>query len=507
MRTAVKTAFFMVILTFVSKCFGFIREMVMANFYGTSFITDVYVMSSNILIVLFGGIITAISTAYIPIYSKIAEQKGEAEGDCFTSRVISILLIITVVISAIGILFSSQIVSIFIQGFSGETARLASVFIKILFSYVIFSAIAGIVQSYLQYKGIFLPQIISGYFVSICAIAVIIISAYTNYYLLPFGLLIGYLIRCIVMMLFARKKCNMRLQFQIKSDASIRELALLALPTFISSYMVNINQYVNKTLASFLPEGSISALNYASLLNNMIMGVTITILSTIIYPKLIKANSLDQIDKTNQLINTGMNLILIIALPCSLGCMLYSKPIIQIVYERGVFDSAATAITSSAFFFYSAGLLFMSCNALFTKIFYSRHNTTTPMMIAGFTILLNIGLNLILVRFLAHDGLALATTIATFINTVMLFAVLKRKYPSIKVVQSKKKLISILLAAVISVGFSYPLFSILNVLSINIIIKVALTSAFAAIVYLCILLILKIDEIYLLKHLFKRNQE
>ena len=112
--------------------------------------------------------------------------------------------------------------------------------------------------------------------------------------------------------------------------------------------MQYINQFVDKTLASRLVEGSISALNYASLLNNVIIDITITILATIIYPKLTQANSLKQYDRFNELVYKGFNVVVIIS-PFSLGAMVYSNQVVQIIYERGAFDITATAMTSSAF--------------------------------------------------------------------------------------------------------------------------------------------------------------
>ena len=153
----VQTAVMMGILTLISKLFGFVREMVMANYYGASYITDAYGMAFTILTVLFGGIIAAISTAYMPVYSRINETQGKQEGDAFTSGILNLLLAVSIVISIIGIIFSDQLIAVLASGFSGETAKLASFFVKVLFSYVIFSSTAGVLESYLQYKGVFLP--------------------------------------------------------------------------------------------------------------------------------------------------------------------------------------------------------------------------------------------------------------------------------------------------------------------------------------------------------------
>lgn len=506
-KTAAQTAILMAILTLVSKCFGFVREMVMANYYGATYVTDAYVMSTTILSVLFGGLIAAISTAYIPIFSTINEKDGEIVGNRFTSSVINLMLIVTVMISFIGILFSDQIISIFASGFSGETAKLASFFVKVLFSYVIFSSITGILESYLQYKGTFLPQIISGYVISICTIIAIIISTYTSYYYLAYGILAGYFLLCTMMVIIAKRR-GYKYSITFIRDENVKEIISLAIPTFIGSYIIFINQFIDKTLASNLVEGSISALNYASLINNMIMSITVTILATIIYPKLTKANSLEQYDKFNDIISTGLNIVVIIALPCSLGAMVYSSQVVQIVYERGAFGSVATLMTSSAFFYYVSGLLFMSINSLLTKVYYSIHDMKTPMIFAGIGVIINIVLNLILIQFMAHSGLALATSIAALCNTIMLYLSLRRKHPNIHIFKSRSKLLKIAIAAFISVGVSYIVYLfVIMPLSHIIVARLAqllFAVAVAGLVYLGLLIALKVDEVKLISQIIRK---
>lgn len=507
-RTAAQTAVLMAVLTLISKLFGFIREMVMANFFGASFITDAYAMSFTILTVLFGGIITAISTAYMPVYSRINESKGKEAGDGFTSGVLNLLLTVTIVISILGIIFSDPIIAIFASGFSGETARLASFFVKVLFSYVIFSSTAGIQESYLQYKGVFLPQIISGYYVSICTIAAIVISAYTSYYYLAFGMLAGYFMRFITLGIITRRR-GFHYSPVFRYDTTIKEIMVMAIPTFIGSYALYINQFVDKTLASRLVEGSISALNYAALLNGLITGLTITILSTMIYPKLTQAVSLKQYGRYNNILSTGFSIVIMVALPCSLGAMLYSGQIVQIVYERGAFDLKATAMTSSAFLFYAAGLLFLSVNDLMTKAYYSMCDMKTPMIFAGISVIINIALCLILVRPMAHNGLALATSIAALCNTMLLWTGIRKKYPYVKLLESKNTLIKIIVSAVAAVGISYIVYAFAIVPSSHVIVMRTAQLGFAVVVavavYLLLLKVLRVEELKLLKMLLGRE--
>lgn len=508
MRTAAQTAFLMAIFTLVSKCLGFIREMVMANYFGATYITDAYTMSLTILTVLFMGIIAAVSTAYMPLYSKIIENTGHSEGVRFTNGVINCLLLISILISIIGILFSDQLIAVLASGLTGKTAALASYYIKVLFSYIIFSSTASILESYLQYKGVFLPQIFSGYFISICTIVAIIISAYTSCYFLAYGMVIGYALRFFAIFFIARRK-GYHHSFRMPPKEAMREIITLAIPTFIGSYVVYINQFVDKTLASRLAEGSIAALNYAVLLNGMIVGITISVLSTIIYPKLTQANSLEQYERFNSIADKGLHIILIIALPLSLGSMLYSHQVVQIVYERGAFDSVATLKTSAAFFYYSLGLVFTSLNDLLTRIYYAMRNMKNPMIFAGIGVIINIMLNLILVQFMGIRGLALATSTAAFFNTILLIAGIHKNYKSVHLLRSKRKLAKITFASIVSVGISYIIY-LLVVIPLNHIIVARIVQLFiavfiAVIIYLILLFLLKVDEIKLVGALIRKD--
>ncbi len=505
-RSVAQTAVLMAVLTLISKLFGFVREMILAGFFGANYIVDAYVMSNTILTTLFGGIIVAISTAYMPLFSQISEEEGKDEGDRFTSSIMYLLILITIGISLIGIIFSNQIVMIFASGFKGETAKIAVFFIKILFSYIIFSSIAGILESYLQYKGIFIPQIISGYFISICMSIGIIISAYTNSYYLAFGTLAGHFLRCLVVAYFARKN-GYKQQRKIKLEKNLKELFKLAFPVFIGSYITYINLFIDKTLASNLAEGSIAALNYASLLNVMIINVTITILSTIIYPKLSQANSLKQKSRFNELVSTGFNLVVIIGIPCSLGAMIYNTQAIQIIYERGSFDRLATSMTASAFMYYAAGMIFIAANEYVVRVFYSIKDMKTPMILGSISIIINIILNLILVNFMEHNGLALGTSIAAVINFAQLMFCLKRKHADIRIIASKKKLCKIIIAAIAAIIGSYISYSLIidymSRIIVARVIQLGLAVLVAVCLYLLLLVVFKIEEVKLIKQIIK----
>ncbi|HZK72342.1 MAG TPA: murein biosynthesis integral membrane protein MurJ [Clostridia bacterium] len=503
-RTAAHTFMFMAALTLISKLLGFIREMIMANFYGTSYIVDAYVMATTIPSIIFGGIFGAVAIAYMPTYSKIHRKDGETGSNKFTSQVINIIVILSIIASLIGIFLSDQIVQIFASGFEGETAKLTSFFVKITFTYVVFTATGNILGSYLNYKGIFLKPIIAGYFQNLAVIVVIIISSFSTHYILALGMLIGAGLRLIYLFIISTK-AGYKYTPSFSFNKTVRSIIGLAIPVFIGTYIDQINTFVDKTLASRLPEGSVAALNYGMILVGLFTGLTVTLLVTMIYPRITKASTNEDWADFNDVIEKGMNVIIIISVPISFGIIAFSDEVVQIVYERGAFDAFATGITAGAFFYYGIGLVFFSLNALFVKIFYSLHNTKVSIICAGLSVIINVSLDFLLIGPMAQDGLALATSIAASVNTLLLYYWIKYKYPQIRIMKSKRKMAKIVSSAAIAVGFAY----LTNwLLTSNIwmprMMYIGSSVIVAVLMYYVLLRIFKIDETKLIGQVFRK---
>ncbi len=504
--TAAQTALLMAVFTMGSKLVGFIREMVLANYYGAGVITDAYVMAQSIPNMLFASLFSAVAISYMPTFSKKHELDGEEEANLFTSRVLNILVLISAVSALLGFLCPDILVKFFASSFSPEQAALTESYLKITMCLLMFSSISTLLEAFLQYKGVFLPQIILGYSQSASIIVFIIISAYTSHYYLAFGVLVGNIVRCLGVSALAKRR-GLRYSFNWELGDTTKNIVMLALPIFIGGSINQINAFVDKSLASGLATGSVAALNYANLISNMILTVTSTILVTLIYPKLTQANSLEDYDRVNNIMERGINVVFIIAAPCTLGAMAYSGPVIQAVYERGAFDASASALTEPAFFWYAAGILFQGLALLLTKLYYSMGNTKTPVVYAAIAAVTNIILNLVLVGPMKQGGLALATSVAAGINVIQLYFGLRRKYPRIQLLRSKRKVVKILLATEVAVGASLAVYHILPAASgLMGLIYLGAAVCVAAVVYLVLLVVMKIDEVNLIKDLFSRGR-
>lgn len=503
MRNAAQTAMLMAILTLGSKLLGFIREAVMAGFFGTSYITDAYVMATSIPGMIFAGVFGALATAYLPIFSQKIERHSIGEGNRYTSDVINILLLLSFLSAAVGFFFSQEIVRFFASGFHGERAALTVYFVKITFAYVIFASVAGILESYLKYFNVFLYQIVINYALPLMVIVFIVISAKFGFYLLAYGLLVGNAIRFLFLYKVTKKK-GFRYTKGFISKTTLRQILIMAIPVFIGSSAAQINIFVDKTLASRLEVGSVSALNYANIIITLVTGLTVTILSTMAYPKLAKANAMKDHERFLNIFNMGVNLILIISIPLTLGTMVFHKQIIQLVYERGAFSAAATSMTANATFYYAIGMTFSALVTFIAQVFYSQYDAKSPVYAGILSVVTNVSLNLALVRVMKCNGLALSTSIANIMNFLLLCILLKKRFPYLSLRSFKRILIKVIFSATISILIALFTYSILGKLffASHVVLLIGAVCA-AGLSYLIMLHLFKIEELNLLRKMVK----
>ncbi|NMA93204.1 MAG: murein biosynthesis integral membrane protein MurJ [Clostridiales bacterium] len=500
--TTAQLAVGIAILTLGTKLLAFVRELVLANFFGAGTVTDAYVMAQSIPNILLAGLISAAAISYMPIFSRITESEGLREGNLFTSRLLNAMLIISVAAAVLGAIFARHLVSVFARGYDEPTAALTAWYLRPAFAMAIFNVLVYIFEAFLQYKEIFFPQIIFGYLQNISVIAFVVIAAKTDYHLLILGTLVGWVARGLGCLWTARRR-GYRYSADFKFDAAVKEAVTLALPIFIGGSVNQINTFVDRALASDLRSGSVSALNYGNTIINSIVMLTVSILVIIVYPKLNKAFAAGDRERVGELAERGINILALISIPFSMGAMLYARPVIQLIYEHGAFDAAATDLTSSAFFYYAIGLSFITFNQLITKVFYSMHDTKTAVGCSVVAVAVNIVLNLILVRYMQHSGLALATSIAQALNAALLWYSFRRKHPDIELLSSKRKLLQVFIFSAISVGISYLCFRLLNDTIICSQMPSMLAAlALAVLLYLLLLKIAKFSELSLIKDLF-----
>lgn len=503
--TTAQTAIIMAILTVGGKVLGFLREMILANYYGTGAVTDAYVMAQSIANAILAGAISAAATSYMPTFSAKVEKDGMREGDLFTSRLINLLVLVSGSVFILGSVFSKPLVRLLANGFEGEAASLTAFYLKGAFFAIVFNAIVVILEAYLQYGGIFLPQLVLGYVQNISIIIVTVISSRGSSKLLILGLVIGWGFRAIGLMVLSGKR-GFKYSADFAVTDAVKEAAVLALPVFIGGSVNQINTLVDKTLASGLDGGSVSALNYGNLIVGVISAMTVTVMVTMLYPRMNQAFTLGDYDRIGSIAERSINLIVLITVPCTFGCMLFAKPAIRLIYERGAFGEGSTELTSTAFFYYALGLTFIAIAQIITKLFYSMHNTKTAVKCSVISMVLNVVLNLILVKVMGHAGLALATSIAQFCNAGLLYYVFRCRYPKISLVKSPKKIILTVIFSAVSVGGAFFAYKLMERMALSQLVSLGTAVILAVAVFFILIKVAGFDELKIVESLLKRGK-
>lgn len=421
------TALVLMLIILTSKITGFFRDIVLAQTFGAGEITDAYLTALNIPVVLFDGISAALGTTFIPIYFKVKSSKGQDEVNKFTSNILNIVILISLVFVLLGVIFTPYIVKIFAVGFKEEVFDLTVNYSKILIFSMVFIAINGLVSSYLVASGnVYISGAITIPF-NIFIIIAIIFASVTESYVMVYGTLIAYIAQLLFQLpLLIKKGYKYRLTVNLR-DENIRQILFLVIPVFLGSYINQINAVVNRTLASTLDSGSITALNYANKLNMFAVGVIAVAISTIMYPILSKLASEGDKELFKIKLSKSINIIVIIMLPIMVVMTTFSTEIVKVLFEEGPFNSHDTYLTSTALFFYSIGILAYGLKELLAKSFYSLQDTKTPVRNATISVVINIVFSIILANIMGIGGLALASSISATATTMLLLISLRKK--------------------------------------------------------------------------------
>lgn len=490
------------IITILSKVTGFFRDIVLSHFYGASSISDAYIVSITISSVLFSLIITGISTAYIPMYKQIEYDVSRPAAISFTSNLINIIMIITTIIIGIGLIFPYPIVKVFALGFDSKTLETAVIFTRIGIIGIYFTSLTQLLVGYLQLNGKFVIPAMIGFPFNLIIILSIYVSAQTNIILLAIGSVLAALFQFIFLFPSLSKtpfRYSPNMQFK---DPHIKKMSLIVFPIMIGISIDQINLMVDKTLASTIVEGGISALTYASRLNDFVQGIFVLSFVTVMFPVISNLAAQKNIAEFKKSISEVISSVILIVVPASVGMMILSKPIIRLLFGHGNFDEQAIQMTSQALFYYSIGMIGYAIREILNRTFYSLQDSKTPMINASFAVVLNIVLNIILSSFMGLKGLALATSISALICSLLLGVNLRKKIGPFGIKENMKTLLKVISASSM-MGIVIYLMNENAFTNWSASLKIIVVIIIGVITYFILLVFLKVKELKMLIQFIK----
>lgn len=416
------------VIAFVSRILGFFREVIIASIFGAKAITDAYLVAQVLPLTLAGLVGGALTTVFIPVFLEEKEKNGEDKAWYAANTVLSVSLVYLVVALFLSYLFTEQFLRLIAPGFPSDRLELAILMTRLLLPSLLFYGLLGILTGLSQSYKQFLVPGIGGLLHNICIIlSVLILGRSLPPFSLALGNVLGVFLQAFLVFIYLKSRLPYIKWHMDFSHPAIRKTFYLMIPILLGTSVSYINTIIDRIFASGLPEGSISALNFGARVKDLPVSLFASSLSVAIYPTTSELVVEGKNDKIVDLLNKAIRLTWMIVIPASIGLIVLDKEIIRLLFERGAFDSRATILTASALRYYSLGLFAFSASPIVARTFYSFQDTVTPVGIAFLAVGLNICLNAILVRLMAHSGLALATSISSIFSFILLLVLLRRK--------------------------------------------------------------------------------
>jgi putative peptidoglycan lipid II flippase len=419
--------------TFLSRLFGLVREQTFAFLFGAGFATDAFVAAfriPNLLRDLFAE--GALSAAFIPVFTDYLVNKDKKEAFRLGNLIVNALLIVLSAVVLIGILATPWIVDLIAPGFKAIPGKseLTILLARIMFPFLPLLSLAAVAMGMLnslRHFGIpaFSPalfnigMIFSGFF--LCPLFDPPILG------MAFGALIGGLGQWACQLPGLRREGYRYRPIVSFSDPGVKRIIVLMTPAILGLASTQINIFVNTVIASFLPQGSPSYLNYSFRLMHFPLGVFGVAVATVTLPIVATYAARRDIPNVLATCSSSLRLVFFLTLPSIFFLAGASKPIVSTLFQHGLFTYGDTILTSQALIFYSFGLFSYASIRVVAPVFYALGDTKTPVKVSVLTVVLNIALNLAFMRPLGFRGLALATSISGIFNMFMLTALLHRR--------------------------------------------------------------------------------
>lgn len=421
-------------MTLISRLMGFIRDMLIANLFGVSPATDAFFVAfkiPNFLRRLFAE--GAFAHAFVPVLSDYKQNGTHTELKLFVEKTAGTLAGLLTLLTLVGVIAAPLLILFFAPGFiwDGGQFDLAVQLLQITFPYLLFISLTAFAGAILNTHGMFGVPAITPVFLNLCMIAAAIWLA--PLFAEPIvALAWGVFFAGVVQILFQlpvliRLGLLSRLRWGWQ-DSGVKRVIKLMPPAIFGVSVVQVNLLFGTLIASFLASGSVSWLYYSDRLVEFPLGVLGVAVSSVILPSLAKNHAAEDAEAFSKSLDWGLKLVLLIGMPATLGLVLLSKPLLATLFQYNEFGANDVAMASKSLMAFAIGLLAFVMIKVLVPGFTSRMDTRTPVRFGMYTIVCNVVLSLALVIPLAHAGIALATSLAAYLNAgLLLISLLKQQ--------------------------------------------------------------------------------
>lgn len=439
-RRVIRSAFKVGSFTLLSRFLGLIRDTLTASVFGTSMAMSDFVVAfrlPNLFRALFGE--GALSSAFVPVFMATRKQDGDAAAWLVARKVFSLVAVFLTVLVVVGIGATFAIERM--RPDLAEKAPYLLPLMRVMLPYIVFICLAGLHMAMLNACHSFsLPAFTPSLLNIVWILSVLFVCPHLGLtqgeqiFGVAFAVLVAGVLQMSIQMPALMKRGYRPGFTWDPSDARVRRVLQLMGPTALGQSVTQVNVMINTLLARWAAPWAPASLFYAERLLYFPQGILATALSTVLLPVLSGHAARDDRGQMRDTINHGLRTLLFVMIPASVGLLVLSGPITQLLFGWGVFDAAAVAHTAIALQFYAPGLMVFCLAKVFVPAFYALQDTRTPFRLGLVSVALNFTLNVIFVMTwpvdIRHAGLAFATVCSEAVNGIALGALLHRRLGS-----------------------------------------------------------------------------
>ncbi|MCB2227526.1 MAG: murein biosynthesis integral membrane protein MurJ [Desulfarculaceae bacterium] len=419
--------------TLASRVLGFVRDVVIAYFFGAGAAADAFFVAfriPNLLRRLFAE--GTLTIAFIPVFTEVLKKKGREEAFLLARSTLSLLALSLLIVTVLGVVFAPEVVRAIAPGFTpgAGTFGLAVELTRWCLPYIFFISLVALAGGVLNSMGHFFAPAAAPALLNLCIIAASVgLSGYVDppVFSLALGVILGGAAQLLMQLPYLRAKgVPFRPAWDIKNPA-LRRMLRLMVPAIFGAAVYQVAVLMDTILASFLPSGTVSYLYYADRLIQFPLGIFAIAVSTAILPSLSRqAADNDQAALLNTM-RYGLRLILFITVPAMVGLLVLARPLVVLLFMRGEFTLDTASQTAGAVMGLATGLWAIAGVRAVVQAFYAKKDIRTPVIVAALCLVVKLVLSLALMWPLKQTGLALATSASGITNLILLLFLLRRK--------------------------------------------------------------------------------
>ena len=422
-----QTTMLVTLVIIASKAVGFIREMVVAHYFGTLPENDAYVAAYALFYIPVLLLNSCITATLVPMYTEARARRGLARADRFASNTINILALMAVGLSLFMLLLAGPLVRLVYPGYTPEMSALTAELVRIMVLTLAFNITSIALASLLNAQEKYIAAQITGFPLSFAIILAATLFARTyGVRALAWGVFAANILQTLVLVPFMRGWFSYRLIVDFR-DRRFRRLLMLAGPAVLSMAVSELNHMVDQWRASYGDPGDVSALSYGYKVITLLTGVVIVPLTTIMFSRMSRMVAENDRRGILGIVRRSTVTIAMVMTPIIAICAVGNQDVIKALYLGGQFDLSSAAVTAGVFLFYVIGVLGFGLRDLLNRTFHAMQDTRTTMYVSAGIVVANVILNSIFHALMGVRGLALATTISGTGGMLVLFYLLRRR--------------------------------------------------------------------------------